>query len=146
MNAPQPVSPRRRMQQLLAIPDRDRSDAEWDELNELEIQLAPGNRDTGGDPAGRARVPGAPGPQRSPGGRPQGQGNKGGHARQSGQPRPQQGQGNGGNSGNVASPGNVQLPAAQNAANPGNAANAGAPAGKKQFRKPRSRPPRPEVV
>lgn len=143
MNAPQPVSPRRRMQQLLAIPDRDRSDAEWDELNELEIQLAPGNRDTGGD-AGRARIPGAPGPQRSAGGRPQGQGNKGGHSRQSGQPRAQQGQG--GNNGNVANGGNVQQPNAQNAGNPGNAANPGAPAGKKQFRKPRSRPPRPEVV
>jgi hypothetical protein len=36
--------PRRRMRELLAIPDRDRTDAEWDELNELEIQTAPGNR------------------------------------------------------------------------------------------------------
>jgi len=130
------------MQQLLAIPDRDRSDAEWDELNELEIQLAPGNRDTGGDAAGRARIPGAPGPQRSAGGRPQGQGNKGGHLRQSGQPRQQQG----GGGGNVANTGNSPAAAAQNAGNPGNAANPGAPAGKKQFRKPRSRPPRPEVV
>lgn len=133
------------MQQLLAIPDRDRSDAEWDELNELEIQLAPGNRDTGGDAAGRARIPGAPGPQRSPGGRPQGQGNKGGHLRQSGQPRQQQG-GGGGNVANAGSAGNSPAAAAQNAGNPGNAANPGAPAGKKQFRKPRSRPPRPEVV
>ncbi|MCK9989477.1 MAG: hypothetical protein WA112_00405 [Rugosibacter sp.] len=36
--------PRRRLRELLAIPDRDRSDALWDELIELEIQLAPGNR------------------------------------------------------------------------------------------------------
>lgn len=46
-----PVSPRQRMQELLAIPDRNRTDAEWDELNELEIALASGNR------------PGAPDPQ-----------------------------------------------------------------------------------
>lgn len=36
--------PRRRIRELLAIPERDRSDAQWDELNELEIQTAPGNR------------------------------------------------------------------------------------------------------
>lgn len=46
---PPPVSmsrqdARRRMLQLQAMPDRDRSDEEWDELNELEIQFAPGNR------------------------------------------------------------------------------------------------------
>lgn len=41
--APQAVDPRRRLRELLSIPDRDRSDAEWDELNEIEIQLAPGN-------------------------------------------------------------------------------------------------------
>jgi hypothetical protein len=47
MNAPQPVSPRRRMQELLAIPDSQRTEAQWDELNELEIKLAPGNREPG---------------------------------------------------------------------------------------------------
>ena len=47
MNAPQPVSPRRRLQELLAIPDSQRTEAEWDELNELEIKLAPGNREPG---------------------------------------------------------------------------------------------------
>lgn len=36
--------PRRRIRELMSIPERDRSDAEWDELNELEIQTAPGNR------------------------------------------------------------------------------------------------------
>jgi hypothetical protein len=33
------------MQQLQAIPERQRTDAEWDELNELEIMLASGNRE-----------------------------------------------------------------------------------------------------
>ena len=46
MNKPQqPNSPRARLQQLLAIPERQRTDAEWDELNEIEILLAVGNRD-----------------------------------------------------------------------------------------------------
>lgn len=42
--AQQAFDPRRRIRELLTIPDRDRTDAEWDELNELEIQTAPGNR------------------------------------------------------------------------------------------------------
>jgi hypothetical protein len=42
--APFVPDPRRRLRELLAIPDRDRTDALWDELIELEIQLAPGNR------------------------------------------------------------------------------------------------------
>ena len=33
-----------RLRELLAIPERDRSDAVWDEIIELEISLAPGNR------------------------------------------------------------------------------------------------------
>jgi hypothetical protein len=41
--APGP-DPRRRLRELLAVPERDRSDEQWDEINELEIQLAPGNR------------------------------------------------------------------------------------------------------
>lgn len=109
------------MQQLLAIPDRDRTDAEWDELNELEIQLAPGNRDTGSERAGR--VPGAPAAPRQQGPRGQGGQGKGGHQRQAGQPRAQA---------NAAS---------QPAAGDGEQA----PQPKKQFRKPRPpRPPRSE--
>lgn len=51
MNTPQPTSPRRRLQELQAIPDSERTDAQWDELNDLEIQLAPGNRlDSGKQP------------------------------------------------------------------------------------------------
>jgi len=42
--SPQVQDPRRRLRELLAIPERDRSDAQWDEMIELEIQLAPGNR------------------------------------------------------------------------------------------------------
>jgi len=45
MNTPEPVSPRRRLQELLAIPERQRTDAEWDEINELEIKLASANRE-----------------------------------------------------------------------------------------------------
>lgn len=44
MNEQQPTSPRRRLQELLAIPERQRTDAQWDEINELEITLASVNR------------------------------------------------------------------------------------------------------
>ncbi|HET7634834.1 MAG TPA: hypothetical protein VFK51_08895 [Burkholderiales bacterium] len=40
----QSTAPHLRLRELLEIPDRQRSDAEWDELNELEITLASGNR------------------------------------------------------------------------------------------------------
>ena len=42
----QSQDPRRRLRELLAIPDRDRTDALWDEIIALEIELAPGNRAT----------------------------------------------------------------------------------------------------
>lgn len=67
MTEPQPISLRLRLQELLAIPDRQRTEAEWDELNELEIMLASGNREetpeqgvrrTGTGPSGH-RKPGA---------------------------------------------------------------------------------------
>ncbi len=45
MDDMQPIDMRRRIRELLSIPERDRTDAEWDELNELEIRTAPGNRD-----------------------------------------------------------------------------------------------------
>ena len=82
MNEPQqPPSPRRRLQELLAIPDRDRTEAEWDELNELEIMLASGNREKGPGPGpgpgpdhGMRRNAGPqPAGHRKPGGQPQGQ-------------------------------------------------------------------------
>ena len=39
--APPPNDNRRRLRELLSIPERDRSDEQWDEIIELEIQLAP---------------------------------------------------------------------------------------------------------
>lgn len=77
----------------MSVPERDRTDAEWDELNELEIQTAPGNRSsgqptfaysgkpagTGGSQPGKSRFKGKP-RNNKPGG---GQGNPGG-------PRPPQ--------------------------------------------------------
>ena len=45
MNAPQSVSPRARLQELLAIPESRRTDAEWDEIHELEIRLSSANRE-----------------------------------------------------------------------------------------------------
>ena len=44
MNKPQSSPPRARLQALRAIPERDRTEAEWDEMNELEIMLASENR------------------------------------------------------------------------------------------------------
>lgn len=71
---PAPFDPRRRLRELLAIPDRDRSDALWDELIELEIQLAPGNRaPQGAAPERQApngRFAGQPGRRPNAGGMP----------------------------------------------------------------------------
>ncbi len=64
MEETKPISPRARLQALLAIPERQRTEAEWDELNELEIMLAPGNRE--GAPEQGARRNGAA-PLGSPG-------------------------------------------------------------------------------
>lgn len=71
MNEPQPISPRLRLQALLAIPDRQRTDAQWDEINELEIALAPGNRE-GIPEQGIRRNATAPAAHPKPGGRPHG--------------------------------------------------------------------------
>lgn len=61
-NEPPPQDPRRRLRELLAIPDHQRTDAIWDEIIELEISLAPGNRiqpgSSGQNDPGR-RPPGA---------------------------------------------------------------------------------------
>lgn len=46
MNDPIPQDPRRRLRELLAIPERDRSDEQWDEIIEIEITIAPGNRES----------------------------------------------------------------------------------------------------
>ncbi|ARO87335.1 hypothetical protein EBAPG3_005870 [Nitrosospira lacus] len=44
MDKPQPISSHHRLQELLAIPERQRTEAQWDEINELEITLTPVNR------------------------------------------------------------------------------------------------------
>ncbi len=59
--APAMFDPRRRIRELLSIPERDRTDAEWDELNELEIQTAPGNRAGGNQPFGYTNNANKPG-------------------------------------------------------------------------------------
>jgi len=55
-SAPPANDNRRRLRELLSIPERDRTDEQWDEIVELEIQLAPGNRisasEHGGGPSG----------------------------------------------------------------------------------------------
>ena len=48
--APPPNDNRRRLRELLSVPERDRTDEQWDEIIELEIQLAPGNRISGSEP------------------------------------------------------------------------------------------------
>ena len=58
---PQLADPRRRLRELLAIPDHQRSDAIWDEIIELEICLAPGNRVQGAPAEPGRRPPPAPG-------------------------------------------------------------------------------------
>ena len=64
--APQGLDSRRRLRELLSVPERDRSDEQWDEIIELEIQLAPGNRLSGQELAGDGGNPGA-GQGRTPG-------------------------------------------------------------------------------
>jgi hypothetical protein len=60
---------RQRLRELQAIPDRQRTDEQWDELNDLEIMFAAGNRE--GAPMPRGNNPG--GGQPRPGGGPQNQ-------------------------------------------------------------------------
>ena len=57
-----PVSPHVRLKELQAIPDKLRTDEQWDELNDLEIKLASVNRQ--GAPMPTAQRPGGgPGPR-----------------------------------------------------------------------------------
>lgn len=73
MSEQQPMSPRQRLQALLAIPERQRTDAQWDELIELEIMLAPGNREGAPQPGqGQRRNPNVPQGHSKPGGAPHG--------------------------------------------------------------------------
>ena len=56
MNAPQPMSPRARLQELLAIPESQRTDAQWDEIHELEIKLSSANREQPPDQGARRDI------------------------------------------------------------------------------------------
>jgi len=71
MDETQPISPRARLQALLAVPERQRTEAEWDELNELEIMLAPGNREGAPEQGVRRNGP-APAGSSNPSGGPHG--------------------------------------------------------------------------
>ncbi|MDN5753383.1 MAG: hypothetical protein L0H15_08900 [Nitrosospira sp.] len=64
MDKPQPASSYQRLQELLAIPERQRSEAQWDEINELEITLTPVNRAITSEQSARRRAaaPGQPKP------------------------------------------------------------------------------------
>ena len=57
MDQQPPIPPRRRLQELLAIPERLRTDAQWDEINELEIALASANRVEAREPTVRRNAP-----------------------------------------------------------------------------------------
>lgn len=76
MDEAQPTSPRARLQVLLAIPERQRTDAEWDELNELEIMLATGNREGASEQGARGNAPAPGGQPNRPGGGGQQQGKR----------------------------------------------------------------------
>jgi len=71
-----PQDPRRRLRELLAIPERDRSDAIWDEIIALEIDLAPGNRAGSPQGDGGRRHDQGRGQQPMPGGKPGGGGGR----------------------------------------------------------------------
>lgn len=110
------VPPRRRLQMLLAIPDSQRTEEQWEEINELEISLAPGNRiDAPGQQPQRSNPGGGGGNPRSGG-----NSRSGGHHRAGGNP----------NAGNNAGGGN-----------PGGSAKS-----KKPFRKPRKKPATPDAT
>jgi hypothetical protein len=66
--APPASDNRRRLRELLSVPERDRTDEQWDEIIELEIQLAPGNRASPSDHGGAVNAGGGhnkpPGPSK----------------------------------------------------------------------------------
>lgn len=53
--------PRRRLRELLSVPESQRTDPQWDEIIELEVQLAPGNRIGSEMPRGNDRGQGQKG-------------------------------------------------------------------------------------
>lgn len=57
MNAPQLTSSRTRLHELLAISESRRTDAQWDEIHELEIELSSANRKQPLDQGARRETP-----------------------------------------------------------------------------------------
>jgi hypothetical protein len=66
MNAPQKTSPRARLQELLAIAESKRTDAQWDEIHELEIELSSANREQPQEQGPRRNIPATPAVQARP--------------------------------------------------------------------------------
>lgn len=104
--APNPgLDARRRLRELLSVPERDRTDEQWDEIIELEIQLAPGNRISGNEaPLGGGQSRGQHNQGKSGGGqkkhRPRvGGGGGGAGGQQQRRPRQNKPQGGGGQQG-----------------------------------------------
>jgi hypothetical protein len=60
------MSPHRRLQALLSIPEKERTEAQWDEINELEIGLASGNRPGSGAHAASRGTPVIASPPKKP--------------------------------------------------------------------------------
>ena len=55
MEKSQSTSSHQRLRELLAIPERQRTEAQWAEINELEIMLTPANRVTAPEQAPGAK-------------------------------------------------------------------------------------------
>ena len=132
-------SPRSRLQALLAIPDNQRTEEQWDELHELEITLAPGNRighqDKQPPLGGQGKTGGRGGNPRNgnPQGAPRGENRGGGRSGRNPQgPRPQQ----------AAAPRPDDLPQAEGSVE---VVVEGAPA-KKPFRRFHKKPPKPAAT
>ena len=108
-NTPEPqpaVAPqfdaRRRLRELLSVPECDRSDEQWDEIIELEIQLAPGNRISGNEPHGGGGNQGRGNQQHSKSGGGGGQQQKKHRPRTNNNRRPRQNKPQSGGGGNPA--------------------------------------------
>ena len=93
---------RQRVRELLTVPERERTDPQWDEIIELEIRLAPGNQidpNRANEPAGGQNPNFRPRPPKNHQGQPRKQGQ--GQGRRPNKGNPQRG-GGGGNSGGNA--------------------------------------------
>jgi hypothetical protein len=142
-------SPRSRLQALLAIPDNQRTEEQWDELHELEITLAPGNRighqDKPNPPAGQNKGGGRGGNPRSGGHKTENRGgeNRGASGGRANQP-PRPPRPNPPRPANVApTEGGQEAPVGDGAGGESAAAATGEAGAKKPFRRFHKRPPKP---